>query len=119
MSSSLLSSLPSSTFLLSISVLFLLHLMGYPPIHALCCYLQIDQIRHPSVLRDYGIVLCMEGQFESDNPFHNEGKYSLSPVQLPGFARFGTACLPRPAGQVPLPPAALVYLFYLVIKFVS
>ena len=40
-----------------------------------------------------------EGQFESYNLFHTEDKSNLSPVQLPGFAAFGTAPLPQPAGQ--------------------
>ena len=32
-------------------------------------------------------------------PLHTEDKYNLSPVQLSGFAGYGTASLVRPAGQ--------------------
>ena len=32
-------------------------------------------------------------------PSNTEDKYNLSPVQLPDLAAFGTASLPRPAGQ--------------------
>ena len=53
-----------------------------------------------SVWRSWNSVLCgWEGQFESDNLFHIEDKYNLSPVQLPGFACFGTASLSWPDGQ--------------------
>ena len=56
-----------------------------------------------SVWRSWSSVLCgWEGQFESDNPFHNGDKSNLSPVQLPGFACFGTASLPQSAVQVSL-----------------
>ena len=53
-----------------------------------------------SVRKSWNSIWCgWEGQLKSDNLFHTEDKYNLSPVQLPGFASFGTASLPRPAGQ--------------------